>query len=58
MLAKSHGFQDCFQLILGREKEHHQKKEKVTNAKMIEEYDRINAIAGSRVAGYAQTNDV
>ena len=58
MLAKSHGFQDCFQLILKREKEHHQKKEKVTNSKMIEEYDRINAIAGSRVAGYAQTNDV
>ena len=58
MLAKSHGFQDCFQLILAREKEHHQKNEKVNNDKVIEEYDRLNSIAGSRVAAYSQTNDV
>ena len=29
MLAKSHGFQDCFHLILTREKEHHEKNLRV-----------------------------
>ena len=58
MLAKSHGFQDCFQLILAREKEHHTKNVKVVNDKILADYDRLNAIAGSRVAAYSQTNDV